>query len=307
MKKSWLIIVLVIGLTSIGASGAYAQNRVITLPLQEEVPVVNEKVKYDSEGNVDTYTAVENPLIEVHLPSPEKATGAAIVLYPGGALINLAWKDEFLPVADFMNERGIAVIGVKYRTLPPAPRKPGPMPKPHKITDFTELENGNIRTFLNDEDNPAMHNAVADAVKAYAMVLEHAQEWNIDPSKVGTMGYSAGGIVMFASLMHVESFRPAFICSIYGPSLFDIQVPENRPPLFVAVHADHPSVAAGCLSLFLEWKKGGADAELHVYGQATGGLFGAGMGAPKDNPTPEGNWKQTLYSWLVAKNFTTAL
>ena len=307
MKKRLVYIGLVIGLTSIGASGAYAQNRVITIPLQPEVPVVNEKVTYDSEGVVDTYTAVENPLIEVHLPSPEKATGTAIILHPGGALINLAWKEEFLPVADFMNERGIAVIGVKYRTLPPAPRKEGPMPKPHPVTDFDQLQNGNIRTFLHDEDNPAMHNAVADAVKAYSLVQQHASEWNIDPSKVGTMGFSAGGIVMFASLMHVDSYRPAFICSIYGPSLFDVRVPENCPPLFVAVHADHPSVAAGCLSIFLEWKKGGADAELHMYGQSTGGLFGAGMGAPKDHPTPEGNWKQALYSWLVAKQFTEVL
>lgn len=302
MKNNWLIIVLVIGLAGMGASGVHAQNRVVTLPLRKEVPAVNEKVTFDSEGNVDTYTAVENPLIEVHLPSPEKATGAAIILYPGGALVNLAWKDEFLPVADFMNERGIAVVGVKYRTLPPAPRDGTPMPHPHPVTDFPQIQRGNISTFLHDEDNPALPAAVEDAAKAYEMVLEYAGEWSLKPAKIGTMGFSAGGIVMFAAMMQNPQFRPAFVCSIYGPSMFDIQVPENRPPLFMAVHADHPSVAAGCMSVFMEWKKGGADAEMHLYGKHTGGLFGGGV--QKDRPTAEGDWKETLYSWLVAKRIS---
>jgi hypothetical protein len=94
---------------------------------------------------------------------------------------------------------------------------------------------------------------------------------------------------------------PAFLCSLYGPALDDVVVPENAPKLFIGVHADHPSVAAGCLALFLEWKKAGVDSELHIYGEGTGGLFGGGQNA--DRNTPNGSWQETFYSWLVANGW----
>ena len=95
---------------------------------------------------------------------------------------------------------------------------------------------------------------------------------------------------------------PNFVISVYGPSMMDVDVPENAPKLFIAVHADHPNVAAGCLALFLEWKKAGVDAELHVYGQGTGGLFG-GAGWKGDSNTLYGSWMESCYSWLKVNGF----
>ena len=95
---------------------------------------------------------------------------------------------------------------------------------------------------------------------------------------------------------------PNFVISVYGPSMMDVDVPEKAPKLFIAVHADHPNVAAGCLALFLEWKKAGVDAEFHVYGQGTGGLFG-GAGWKGDSNTLYGSWMESCYSWLKVNGF----
>ena len=105
-----------------------------------------------------------------------------------------------------------------------------------------------------------------------------------------------------ATVKATPELMPAFLCSLYGPALDDVIVPEKAPKLFIGVHADHPSVAAGCLALFMEWKKAGVDAELHIYGDKTGGLFGGGPSADKN--TPNGSWQETFYSWLIANEYT---
>lgn len=95
------------------------------------------------------------------------------------------------------------------------------------------------------------------------------------------------------------------MCSVYGPSLIDVDVPADAPKLYIAVKADHMNVAAGCLALFLEWKKAGVDAELHVYGDGTGSLWGNGAKPTEGKPTEEGHWLETFYSWLCANCYTT--
>ena len=151
--------------------------------------------------------------------------------------------------------------------------------------------------------DPDIDNSVNDALEAMRLVKAHASEWHIDPQKIGYIGYSAGGgVAVAATVKSPQALMPAFLCSLYGPALDDVVVPENAPKLFISVHADHPSVAAGCLALFLEWKKAGVDSELHVYGEGTGGLFGGG-GPSSDRNTPNGSWQEAFNSWLVANGW----
>ena len=64
--------------------------------------------------------------------------------------------------------------------------------------------------------------------------------------------------------------RPDFLCTNFGPSLMPVTVPQDAPPLLILTRADHPNVAAGLVALFMEWKKAGANAELHMYGDEKG-------------------------------------
>jgi dienelactone hydrolase len=177
------------------------------------------------------------------------------------------------------------------------------MPRRITVTEFGEIKNANANPSVLKGGDPEIDNALNDALEAMKIVKAHAKEWHIDENKIGFMGYSAGGgVVVNATVKATPELMPAFLCSLYGPALDDVIVPKNAPKLFIGVHADHPSVAAGCLALFMEWKKAGVDAELHIYGDKTGGLFGGGPQADKN--TPNGSWQEAFYSWLVANDYT---
>lgn len=291
-------------------------GRTQTLFLYDNIAEENtEEVTYDASGEVSQYRKVNIPTLTVSLPEPGKADGSAILIFPGGALVSLTWDTEFRQIASWLNERGVAAIGVKYRLrsgFPAMPRRESlSQGQPNvfqrmqgRIYDYAELRNANTSPSAQDPTDKSLDNAAEDALRAMALVKAHATEWGINPDRLGWMGFSAGGGVALAALMKaLPDEMPAYLCSVYGPSLIDIAVPGNAPKLYIAVHADHPNVAAGCMALFMEWKKAGADAEIHVYDAVTGGFFG-GMGQnAEQRPTPEGYWLQSLYSWMSAHGF----
>ncbi|MDO5442479.1 MAG: alpha/beta hydrolase fold domain-containing protein [Bacteroidia bacterium] len=319
MRKVFLLAAL--GLVSVAASA----QTVIELPAPPSD--VEEKVTYKPNGDVDTYSSVTRPSMTVCLPDASIATGASMLIFPGGGLMSLSWDGEFMQIAKYLNARGVAAIGVKYRTRvmnPSAMRFPangqntgsrpaapqGQMAQRAPRPDFSVIQNFGVIEKANASpggggDDPTLNNAAEDAFNAMELVKAHASEWGIDPARIGVMGFSAGGGVEIAALMRYETFRPAYMCSVYGPSLMDVEVPADAPKLYIAVKADHHNVAAGCLALFLEWKKAGIDAEMHVYGDGTGSLWGNGAKPTKGEPTANGHWLETFYSWMTANCFTT--
>ena len=280
-----------------------------TMRLYNEIMPDNEVVKTNDIGEVVNYEKVTDPTLTISLPDADKANGTAVIICPGGALISLSWQSEFQDIARWLNARGIAAIGLKYRLRNGFPDMSKVdttkgMPRRITVTEFAEIKNANANPSVLKGGDPEIDNALNDALKAMEIVKVHAKEWGIDESKIGFMGYSAGGgVAVNATVKASPELMPAFLCSLYGPALDDVVVPKNAPKLFIGVHADHPSVAAGCLALFMEWKKAGVDAELHIYGDKTGGLFG-GAGPQADKNTPNGAWQEAFYSWLVANGFT---
>ncbi|HUX57008.1 MAG TPA: alpha/beta hydrolase [Bacteroidales bacterium] len=114
-------------------------------------------------ADIITITDVQNPDISVYLPSKKFATGQAVIICPGGGYWVLANDLEGTDIASYLNSIGVAAIVLKYR-LPTY----GNTVEPHKA--------------------PLM-----DAQRAMRLVRFNAAKWNIDPAKIGIMGFSAGG------------------------------------------------------------------------------------------------------------------
>lgn len=129
------------------------------------------------------------PSIRVFLPDASKATGRAVVCCPGGGYSHLATGHEGYDWAPFFNEKGIALIVLKYRM-------------PHANADVP----------------------ISDAKEAFRVVRENATKWNIDPKKVGIMGSSAGGHLATTVATHSDSLTvPAFQILFYPVVTFDYQ------------------------------------------------------------------------------------
>ncbi len=249
---------------------------------------------------------VSDPTLTVFLPDSSVATGAAAVIAPGGALRVLGFDNEGVKVAEWLNERGIAGFVLKYRTLqqdPSAPRGPLPGMPPPGAGPRQEL------VIVNANANPApddaalgevLELAVADAQAALLLIRQRASDWHIDPDRVGIIGFSAGGgVAVGTALAARPNASPDFLVSLYGPSLQDVNVPEQAPPLFIAVGATHFNVTNGCLALFAAWKAAGKPAEIHVYDGVTAGFGMTKRGQPVDA------WTDRLYEWLVARTLTS--
>ena len=163
------------------------------------------------------------------------------------------------------------------------------------------IVNGNANPAPDDAQLAEVLNlAVADAQAALALVRSRAQEWRIDPKRVGMIGFSAGGgVAVGAALAARPGASPDFLVSVYGPSLQDVHVPTNAPPLFVAVGAAHFNVTNGCLALFEAWKAAGKPAEIHVYDGISAGFGMSKRGHPVDG------WTDRLHEWLVARELTS--
>ncbi len=141
-----------------------AQN--ITLPLWNGTPPLQKEMDLKEEVVSEGIIRIGNvqiPTIEVYLPAKQIATGQAVVIFPGGGYSILAYDWEGTDFAKWLNSQGIAGIVVKYR-----------LPKSASLTDPKEV--------------PLM-----DAQRAIRLVRQNASGWNIDPTKVGIMGFSAGG------------------------------------------------------------------------------------------------------------------
>lgn len=119
--------------------------------------------KKGDKENLDRIAYVQDPTIEVRLPSPQSATGQAVVICPGGGYGVLAYDWEGIDAANYLNAHGIAAIVLKYR-LP------------------------------EDASNEIPHlSPLLDAKRAMRLVRSRASEWQIDPKQIGIMGFSAGG------------------------------------------------------------------------------------------------------------------
>jgi len=223
---------------------------------------------------------VHIPSIEVHLPSPDKATGTAILVAPGGGHEQLVWGSEGTDIANWLNGIGVAAFILKYRLA----QTPG-----YHYTVEGE--------------------ALQDTQRALRIVRSRAREWGVDPGRVGILGFSAGGAL--AALADIrfdrgkpnasdpieqQSCRPDFVGLVYaGWAPMDITAPKDAAPAFLtSAGSDDQFHARETVDFYNSLFKVGVPAELHIYGHG-----GHGGGIRSRNGIPFGTWHIRFQEWLA--------
>lgn len=211
-------------------------------------------------------------------------TGVAVVVFPGGGYSILAMDLEGTEVCGWLTSEGVNCVLLKYRVP-----KSGPYPK-----------------------SPA---ALEDAQRAMRLVRLHAADWGIDPSRVGVLGFSAGGFLSAAISNFYDrplyqaidgadklSCRPDFSVVIYPGYLAlaeqnfapnpDIHPTADTPPTFILQAEDDPVHVENAVVYFMALKKAGVPAELHIYAQ---GGHGYGL---RPTQLPITRWPGLVDTWL---------
>ena len=224
-----------------------------------------------------------------YLPDPSNASGAAVVVAPGGGFRVLSMENEGSNVAKALAAKGVAAFVLKYRLrqTPAAladyekssgPRPSGTAPRP-PAPSTPEAMAADIAPQLED------------ARAAFALIRRRAAEWHVDPNRIGMVGFSAGAMLTMTTAVAGQDAKPAFIGDIYGP-MRAMTVPADAPPLFVAVAADDPLFGGGEMGIVKSWMAAKRPVELHLFER---GGHGFGM-YPKE--TTSTGWFEEFARWL---------
>jgi acetyl esterase/lipase len=276
--RSWRIIFF-LPLFLVGS--ALAQNAPVLLwpngAPGSEGKTAGETVRVNENGE-HIVSGVHRPSITPYLPAKENATGAAVIIAPGGGHRELWVDHEGYNVAGWLSQHGVAAFVLKYRLA---------------------RENGSTYTIEGTE--------LADIQRAVRLVRSRASEWGVNPERIGVMGFSAGGelaaiaatryspgLANAADPIERESSKPAFQALIYPAIPHDMSMSKQTPPAFlVCGEEDRPDIAEGLPQLYLSLKQAGVSAELHVFAHT-----GHGFGLRPTNRPPVSDWPQLFLEWL---------
>lgn len=261
---------------------------------------ITEKSETDANG-ILRISSVSVPTLTAYLPPKDKATGAAIMICPGGGYSLLAASHEGSDVAHWFNDMGVAAFVLKYR-----------LPNPDIMT--------------NQQEVPLM-----DAMQGMTLIRQNANRYGIDPGKIGVMGFSAGGHVAATLATHFyrgprasETAKPNFAILLYPVVTFgekahtgsrdkllgklntssemiayysnELQVTNQTPPTFLVHSEDDKAVPVqNSIDYYLACLKNGVPAEMHLY--PTGG-HGYGLRTAKFGSL--NTWPEACKAWLMA-------
>jgi acetyl esterase/lipase len=233
---------------------------------------------------------VSKPVLLPYLPTPGAATGTAVVVCPGGAFHRLAIYHEGYDVARWLQARGVAAFVLKYRVI----RTPD-------SSEESARQEGELRAksieeivrHIDEVTGEVRPLAAADGRQAVRAIRERASEWGIGSDRIGLMGFSAGGYVAASvALRHDSGSRPDFAAVIYGARVEEIEVPDDAPPLFMALTSSDDIAVEPSLDLYRAWRRSGHPVEMHIYGDGDHGFGAINHGLPVDS------WMDRFWEWL---------
>jgi predicted peptidase len=235
---------------------------------------------------------VSKPTLTVFAPEPGKGNGTAVVIAPGGAFHALSINSEGYDVAKWLVQKGVTCFVLKYRlarslTSDPVAEVNAKWGKP----EFDEAIKNTI-PFV-----------IADGKAAIAWVRSHAAEYQIEPNRVGIMGFSAGGTVAASALFnYTPENKPDFAAPIYPffPTEMIGTIASDAPPLFIVCASnDGLALAPHSVDLYNKWLTAKRDAELHMYAR---GDHGFGM---RVQNLPTDKWIERFGEWLDVQGLMT--
>ncbi|NNE75663.1 MAG: alpha/beta hydrolase [Pricia sp.] len=291
---------LVIFFFTVVSGGAFSQDTIIPLWPENKIPkriISEEKEELRQGDDLLRIAKVQEPTIEVYLPAESNATGQAVLIFPGGGYHILAYDWEGTDIAKFLNGKGIAGIVVKYR-----------LPSSVSQTDQHLVP-------------------LIDAQRALRMVRSKASEFNINPERIGAIGFSAGGHLVATLGTHYDtkvydhldeidsqSARPNFMALAYPyisqrskeyappeggvPLIYtyfklEESVTPETPPAFLLHATNDPGVPVeNSLVMYQALKNKGVSATMHIY--PTGGH---GFSLARNNKHLRG-WTERWFEWM---------
>ncbi len=284
----------VVFIAAIGTTAAAAEPRPVVPLWPQGAPGSAARKDEPEKVAASNVSNIHHPSLTVYLPTKAKATGAAVIVAPGGGHARHAIQHEGWNVGEWLADHGIAAFILKYR-LSKDDATPAGAPQPYTV----------------DRD------ALADAERAVRLVRARAQEWSVNPAVVGMLGFSAGGEVALlaatraaegkpdaADPIERQSARLNFYSLVYPGGLprTDIVITKETPPVFlVAGYGDRQNISEGLAEFYLKSKRAGASAELHMYAGA-----GHGFGVRDTNKSPAGAWPMRFHEWLADRKFLKA-
>ncbi len=262
------------------------------------------EIRMENNGQFIGYRSISEPTLNVYLPDEKTATGAAVVICPGGGYGMESYRLEGTNIAETFQKNGVAAFILKYR-LPSDSIMPDKSVGP-----------------------------LQDAQQAIKTVRKRAAEWKINPAKIGIMGFSAGGHLASTAGTHFgksyipnpenTSLRPDFLILVYpvismqdglthsgsrtnllgkSPSeeqiaLFsnDLQVTAQTPPTWITHTGDDTAVPVdNSIHFYQQLIKNKVPAEIHLY---PAGNHGFVLKMPCDQ------WMQPLFEWMGKSGIT---
>ena len=239
-----------------------------------------ESVRIAPEGD-HVLTHVEQPSITLYLPAPGTATGAAVMVIPGGGHSEIWIDHEGYNVAQFLSTHGVAAFVLEYR-----------------------LAREKNSTYTVEETE------LGDVQRAIRTVRSRSKEWGVDPSRIGVIGFSAGGeLAALASTrgdagksdspdpVERQSSQPAFQGLLYPAIPKDPRLTAQTPMTFLACGAlDRPNISQGTAEYYLALSRLHVSAELHIYAG-----IAHGFGIRTTNKKPLADWPELFVEWMATQ------
>jgi acetyl esterase/lipase len=265
----------------------------VVLPAQEKREIVYlwkdgppgfENRKNEPEQAKDWWVKnIHNPSLTVYLPPKEKANGVAVVICPGGGHKELVFTAEGQDAAEYFNSLGVTAFVLKYR-------------------------------LFREENSPyKQEHTLQDGRRAMRLVRQQAAKWNLDTSRIGLMGFSAGGElagwVAFNSVnenqvktdsIDKQKYKPCFLLLVYpGPLVVPDTIRSDAPPLFMVAANDDECCSEPVIKLLQLYRKANVKTEVHLYAQGKHAFNMGNRSALKSIKT----WPERMADWLLDSDY----